>query len=238
MSALGTKAIYIPVARLEFLSCNELSHSVYEQSLSHGNYFGRTYRSSGAGLMFMLGTNGAGCEGVSRLAGALGMLSSWWLALGHQFGGLCFIISVITWLNTGEKHSSSCQWSPPASVVCEGSAAGSPFKVNVKLIWKTSRALQLQGLLLSPLQNRSGGLLPEPWLSAWLTLDLCLLTISGVSCVLLWPFMQRTSPYCGHQLCRSICDARRMPAEVGGSIFPFTCLSQSALTVPMRWLAM
>lgn len=37
----------------------------------------------------MLGTNGAGCEGVSRLAGALGMLSSWWLTLGHQFGGLC-----------------------------------------------------------------------------------------------------------------------------------------------------
>ncbi|XP_056365531.1 cell adhesion molecule 1 isoform X8 [Oenanthe melanoleuca] len=37
MSALGTKAIYIPVARLEFLSCNELSRSVYEQSLSHGD---------------------------------------------------------------------------------------------------------------------------------------------------------------------------------------------------------
>lgn len=32
MSALGTKAIYIPVARLEFLSCNELSHSVYKAS--------------------------------------------------------------------------------------------------------------------------------------------------------------------------------------------------------------
>lgn len=39
MSALGTNAIYIPGAWLEFLSFNELYRSVYEQSLTHGVYF-------------------------------------------------------------------------------------------------------------------------------------------------------------------------------------------------------
>lgn len=39
MSTLDMNAIYIPVAWLEFLSFNELSHSICKQSLCHGNCF-------------------------------------------------------------------------------------------------------------------------------------------------------------------------------------------------------
>lgn len=75
MSALGMNAIYIPVAWLEFLSFNELSHSIYEQSLSHGNYFCSTYGSPGVVSTLVVGMDGAGFEGMGRLVGALGGLS-------------------------------------------------------------------------------------------------------------------------------------------------------------------
>lgn len=130
-------------------------------------------------------------------------------------------------LSVGKKHSTFLKVFSPSSALCWGSEESSRFKVNVKLIWKTYRALQLKGLLLSPLQNRSDGLLLEPWLWAWLTLDPCLLSISGVSCALLWPFMWRTSRYCGYQLCKRIRDTRWMLEKAGILDFPLSHPSHS-----------
>lgn len=100
-------------------------------------------------------------------------------------------------LKRGEKNIAPSRRWPPHPRPSAGSVESSCSKVSTKLTWGTCRALQLEDLLLCPLQNRSDGLLLKSWLRAWLTLDLCLLSISGVSCALLWPFMLRTSSHCG-----------------------------------------
>lgn len=129
------------------------------------------------------------------LRGRIWDVVQWWVLLE------CILLPslttrMISHLNRGKNIAPSRRW-PPHPRPSAGSVESSCSKVSTKLTWGTCRALQLEDLLLCPLQNRSDGLLLKSWLRAWLTLDLCLLSISGVSCALLWPFMLRTSSHCG-----------------------------------------
>lgn len=135
MSAPGMNAIYIPVAWLEFSSFNELSHSIYEQGLSHGSYFCSAYGPSGGVWMLVAAVDGAGFEGTGGLVGASGGLPERWLALGRRFCRLPVIILIIAQLSVGGKAFRLPEGGlPPSSTLCCGSEESLPFKVNVKLI--------------------------------------------------------------------------------------------------------
>lgn len=105
------------------------------------------------------------------------------------------------------------RWSPLSSVCIK------PMVSRWALAWGPCRALQLKDLLLSPLQSRSDGLLLKSWLWAWLTLDLCLSSISRDSCVPSWPFMLRTSSHCGCGHCKRAHDSWWGSQKVAHLIF-------------------
>lgn len=108
MSALGMNAIYIPVARLEFLSFNELSRSIYEQSLSHGNYFCSACRGAGAAPA-LVGWMGQGLQEPRRAAQTErngGCFGGW-------FSRPSLKISIVVQLSVGKKLCHLSEGGPP-----------------------------------------------------------------------------------------------------------------------------